>query len=91
MLRNTHPQVDELIATLKGEIGSEIQRNGAVSHNAINHREKALHSDTLRATKSHRRAAAINLQRGTQAGRDWPVYVRYRLSKVGSCCPGDSQ
>ncbi len=59
MLRNTHPQVDELIATLKGEIGSEIQRNGAVSHNAINHREKALHSDTLRATNVAPKRAEI--------------------------------
>jgi hypothetical protein len=37
MLRNSDSQVDELIATLKGEIGSEFQRNGAVSHNAVNH------------------------------------------------------
>jgi hypothetical protein len=44
------------------------------------HLEKALHSDTLCATKSRRRAAETNLQRGTQAGRDWPVYSKYRLS-----------
>src|SRR6266436_2692251 len=34
---------------------------------------EGLHSDTLCATKSRRRAAETNLQRGTQAGRDWPV------------------
>src|SRR5260370_33639172 len=38
------------------------------------HLEKALHSDTFRATKTHRRAAETNLQHGTRTGRDWPVY-----------------
>jgi hypothetical protein len=46
------------------------------------HREKALHSDTLRATKSHRRAAETYLQRHTQAGRDWPVCAAYRSGSV---------
>jgi hypothetical protein len=44
-------------------------------------REKALHSDTLRATNSHRRAAETYLQRHTQAGRDWPVYAKYRAEE----------
>jgi hypothetical protein len=43
------------------------------------HREKALHSYIFRATKCHRRAAETYLQRDTQAGRDWPVYVKYRF------------
>src|SRR5260370_16131983 len=45
------------------------------------HPEKVLHSDTLRATKSRRRAAETYLQRDTQAGRDWPVYVPYRARR----------
>src|SRR5258707_7462660 len=33
ILRNSHPQVEELIAALKGEIGSEVQNNSAAAHN----------------------------------------------------------
>src|SRR5260370_27421297 len=44
---------------------------------------EGLHSDTLRATTSHRRAAETYLQHDTQAGRDWPVYVRYRRCPSG--------
>jgi hypothetical protein len=36
ILRNSHPQVDALIATLKGDIGSEVQRNRAATCDAVN-------------------------------------------------------
>ena len=57
------------------EIGQTRRAPTACLINIGGHLEKALNSDTLRAIKTHRRAAETNLQTGTQAGRDWPVYV----------------
>jgi hypothetical protein len=37
VLRNSHPQVEELLATLEGEIALEVEGNRAASHNAVTH------------------------------------------------------
>src|SRR5215813_11276130 len=37
ILRNSHPQMEKLIAALKGEIESEVPNNSAAAHNAVEH------------------------------------------------------